>query len=842
MNSLTKTLFLSLLLWTSQLLAQAPEGINYQAVIRNGGGTLITNTTVAIQVKIRQGSATGTIVYQERHSVVTSAYGVVNLVIGGGTVQVGTFPSINWSSGTYYVDLGVDFNNGTSYQNFGAQQLISVPYALYAKNAGNQLNQWRYGNIAPTTTLGNYGDFYLDVITGNVYYKDATGNWILTGNIKGPVGPTGAQGPSGASGPAGTNGANGTNGTNGLNTLVKTSPEAAGTNCTTGGVKIEYGLDANSNGVLDATEINSTLTKYVCNGAVGATGPQGATGATGQTGATGAQGPQGIQGATGPSGASGPAGTNGTNGQNTLVKTTTETAGANCTTGGMKVEYGLDANSNGVLDANEINATLTKYVCNGAVGATGPQGATGATGQTGAAGPAGATGPTGATGPQGPQGIQGATGPQGIAGTNGTNGTNGQNTLVKTTTETAGANCTTGGVKMEYGLDANSNGVLDLSEINATLTKYVCNGATGATGPQGATGQTGAAGPQGATGPQGIAGTNGTNGANGQNTLVKTTTEVAGANCTTGGMKVEYGLDANSNGVLDANEINATLTKYVCNGAVGATGATGQTGAAGPAGATGATGATGPQGPQGIQGATGPQGIAGTNGTNGTNGQNTLVKTTTETAGANCTTGGVKMEYGLDANSNGVLDLSEINATLTKYVCNGAEGATGQTGAAGPQGPQGIQGIQGATGPAGANGTDGVGITSTTDNGNGTFTINYSDGSSFTTINLTGPSGPQGPIGLTGATGAQGIQGLSGATGPAGTNGLNSLIKTTTEPAGSNCANGGTKIETGLDANGNGSLDAGEVNASQTQYVCNGASLTTTGSTPNTLIYTTIGF
>jgi hypothetical protein len=58
-------------------------------------------------------------------------------------------------------------------------------------------------------------------------------------------------------------------------------------------------------------------------------------------------------------------------------------------------------------------------------------------------------------------------------------------------------------------------------------------------------------------------------------------------------------------------------------------------------------------------------------GPQGATGKNTLVKTTTEPAGANCTIGGVKLEFGLDANDNSVLDAAEINASLTKYVCNG---------------------------------------------------------------------------------------------------------------------------------------------------------------------------
>jgi len=163
----------------------------------------------------------------------------------------------------------------------------------------------------------------------------------------------------------------------------------------------------------------------------------------------------------------------------------------------------LDVSANGILDAGEINATLTKYICNGAQGATGAQGVQGTIGATGPQGIAGVQGATGAAGATGPQGSIGLTGSQGVA------GTNGQNSLVKTTTETAGVNCASGGVKLEYGLDVSANGILEAGEINAALTKYICNGATGAQGVTGAQGTIGATGPQGTTGavgPQGIAG------------------------------------------------------------------------------------------------------------------------------------------------------------------------------------------------------------------------------------------------------------------------------------------------------------------------------------------------
>ena len=293
MNLKTYTLLIVLFCLSSVAFSQAPEGINYQAVIRKTSGALLANSSVAIRVQIKQTSATGTVVFSERQTAITSAYGLVNLVIGQGTLLSGNFSTINWSTGNYWVSLGVDFSNGTNYVDYGSQKLMSVPYALYAKNAGNQLNQWRYGNIVPATTLGAMGDFYLDMITGNVYYKNSSTTWVLTGNIKGPTGAAGATGPAGVAGAAGPQGIQGLTGPAG----------AAGTNGATGPIGLT--------GPAGATGAAGPQGIQGLTGPAGAAGTNGATGPAGVAGVAGPAGPQGIQGLTGPAGVAGPAGATG---------------------------------------------------------------------------------------------------------------------------------------------------------------------------------------------------------------------------------------------------------------------------------------------------------------------------------------------------------------------------------------------------------------------------------------------------------------------------------------------------------------------------------------------------
>ena len=130
-----KNLLYILLFLPGLLLAQAPEGINYQALIRNASGVEVANQNVGIQLSLLQGSASGSAVYKETFSPTTNDFGLVNLQIGAGISTLGNFSSIDWSNGTYFIETAVDVSGGTSYVVISTTQFMSVPYALYAKNA-----------------------------------------------------------------------------------------------------------------------------------------------------------------------------------------------------------------------------------------------------------------------------------------------------------------------------------------------------------------------------------------------------------------------------------------------------------------------------------------------------------------------------------------------------------------------------------------------------------------------------------------------------------------------------------------------------------------------------------
>jgi uncharacterized protein (TIGR02145 family) len=150
------------LIATTAIFAQAPQGFNYQATVRNSSGVLLLNQIVLVKFNVFQNSATGTLVYSENQTANTDDLGHIALVVGQGIATTGTFSNINWGSGSYY--LGIELNTGSGgYVAMGTTQLLSVPYALYSNSSATSTPQnltsvLNAGNSANNTKIINLGD------------------------------------------------------------------------------------------------------------------------------------------------------------------------------------------------------------------------------------------------------------------------------------------------------------------------------------------------------------------------------------------------------------------------------------------------------------------------------------------------------------------------------------------------------------------------------------------------------------------------------------------------------------------------------------------------------------
>ena len=130
-RSFAISVIISIALLTS---AQVPQKFNFQAVVRDAQHSLIKNQDVGFKMSILEGSANGTPVYVETHTVTTNQVGVADLIIGDGSSVSGTFKDISWGDHSHFLKVEADPAGGTSYDNLGTTQLISVPYALYSAN------------------------------------------------------------------------------------------------------------------------------------------------------------------------------------------------------------------------------------------------------------------------------------------------------------------------------------------------------------------------------------------------------------------------------------------------------------------------------------------------------------------------------------------------------------------------------------------------------------------------------------------------------------------------------------------------------------------------------------
>jgi|GEM_PF-2263941 len=189
-----KIFFLIILCGILQTLsAQAPSQFRYQAVARDAGGTVITGN-IDIRFSLLEDDASGIARYKETHTAATNAQGVFELTVGKGSIISGNLDNIDWAHHQYWLKVEMKTPGANDFTAMGASQLLSVPYAMYAKESGDHLIQGPGISIS-NGVISNTGDLS-DV--NELQTLSVNGNQLAISNGNSVTLPTGTTYTEGA--------------------------------------------------------------------------------------------------------------------------------------------------------------------------------------------------------------------------------------------------------------------------------------------------------------------------------------------------------------------------------------------------------------------------------------------------------------------------------------------------------------------------------------------------------------------------------------------------------------------------------------------------------------------
>ena len=189
MKNLFKTL-ICFAIFCFQILntsAQVPQAFNYQAVARNVSGAVLANQAISLRFTVHSDSLSGNSVYQETQAKTTNQFGLFTAEVGKGTPVAANFSAIAWGSGNKFLQVEIDPTAGANFIDMGTSQLLSVPYALYAANAGKPdttvfMKAFAVINSVSQDSSNNFFRNYFPV-----YYNDGGGLNPNTGYFYAPV-------------------------------------------------------------------------------------------------------------------------------------------------------------------------------------------------------------------------------------------------------------------------------------------------------------------------------------------------------------------------------------------------------------------------------------------------------------------------------------------------------------------------------------------------------------------------------------------------------------------------------------------------------------------------------
>jgi hypothetical protein len=167
------------LLISINLFSQAPQKMSYQTIIRDASNKLVSNQSIGVRISILQASNSGIEVYKEIYNPnpKTNINGLLTLEIGTGLVLKGTFASINWASGPYFIKTETDPSGGTNYSIIGVSELLSVPYSLFSGNGSS--STWSLSSVS----LNPNGTISVNGTSGSGGpVSSTTSAWTTSGN------------------------------------------------------------------------------------------------------------------------------------------------------------------------------------------------------------------------------------------------------------------------------------------------------------------------------------------------------------------------------------------------------------------------------------------------------------------------------------------------------------------------------------------------------------------------------------------------------------------------------------------------------------------------------------
>jgi hypothetical protein len=154
-------------------ISAQPAGINYQAIVRDNFGQILSNAHVSIRFTIHDVNPAGAVVFQETHAQTTNQLGLLNTVIGSGGSNLS---AVNWPTGSKYLQVEVDVPGAGAYTDMGTSQLMSVPYALFAGKPA-PLYTVKIDNVSITdpsidhVATSSYGGFVTCMTSTGYYYN-----------------------------------------------------------------------------------------------------------------------------------------------------------------------------------------------------------------------------------------------------------------------------------------------------------------------------------------------------------------------------------------------------------------------------------------------------------------------------------------------------------------------------------------------------------------------------------------------------------------------------------------------------------------------------------------------